>query len=61
MATTETERMTADRALARIMELHKISPGEDVLRKELRLVLSRLYSRGWSDGYDEGHADGEYR
>jgi hypothetical protein len=53
------ERMTVDRALARVMELHKLPPGEDVLRKELRLLLDRLRSTGWSDGYSEGLHDAQ--
>ena len=52
------DTMTVDRAVARVMELHKISPGEDVLRPELRKILSAVRSAGWSEGYSEGRADG---
>ena len=51
------DAMTADKALARIMELHKISPGHDVLRKDLRPILAALHSAGWQEGYREGLAD----
>ena len=50
--------MTVDQALARIMELHKTSPGEDILRPELREVLSAVRSDGYSTGYEDGREDG---
>lgn len=48
--------MTVNRALARIMELHKLSPGDDMLRQQLRHILNQLDSTAWSRGYDEGLA-----
>lgn len=50
--------MTTDRALARIMELHKLPPADDALRLELIQILSRVYTRGHADGYAEGRAEG---
>jgi len=49
--------MTQDRALARIMELHKTGLGDAVLRNKLRTTLSALCSASWSDGFDEGRAE----
>lgn len=54
---TVSGKMTVDRALARIMELHKASPGEDVLRPELRKILSDLRSTSWGKGYDDRAED----
>lgn len=56
---TDVKPMTVDRALARVMELHRMSPGEDALRPELRRILDRLRFAGWSEGYDEGLRDGQ--
>lgn len=45
--------MTVDQALARIMELHKIGPGEDILRKELRKILNYVRAAGYREGTDD--------
>lgn len=53
------EKMTTDKAMTRVMELHKVYPGDDVMRRELRKLLSDLSSASWSEGYQEGRSDAQ--
>lgn len=42
-----------------IMELVRVSPGDDILRMELRRVLAHFGYARWSEGYEHGLAEGE--
>ena len=52
-------KATPDRVLARLAELKKLNPGDDVWRQEVRKLLSDLDHAAWSRGYDEARADWE--
>jgi hypothetical protein len=46
--------VTVDQALARIMELVLVRPGDDILRRELRKILSEVRSAGYHQGHEDG-------